>query len=93
MPKFALVSPVALALGLALTGAAAAQNMIGTQDVTDADWSAVQEHCDQLVADEVTAGMEETDADDNDSGHPVITGNVDFDAITLEDCRAAGLVS
>jgi hypothetical protein len=51
MLKKTLVSPLALAFGLALTGAVAAQNMIGDQDVSDADWSAVQEYCDTLAAD------------------------------------------
>jgi hypothetical protein len=98
MLKKTLVSPLALAFGLALTGAVAAQNMIGDQDVSDADWSAVQEYCDTLAADEavegdVTTGPEETENDD-DSGtdYPVTTGDVDFMAITLDDCREAGLI-
>lgn len=92
----ALVSPLALAFGLALTGAVAAQNAIGDQDISDADWPAVQEHCDTLAADETVEGdvttspEEDTEGQDDDSGSDVA---VDLLSITLEDCRAAGLVS
>lgn len=92
----ALVSPIALAFGLALTGAVAAQNAIGDQDVTDTDWPAVQEHCDTLAADEAVAGdvttspEQDTEGEDDDSGSDV---TVDLLSISLDDCRAAGLVS
>lgn len=105
----AFVSPIALALGLALTGAAAAQTMVGDQNISEADLPRVQEHCDVLLADEAVATApttndetastdSSTDVDENApdaaDGSDTATepGDLNFLAITLEDCRAAGLV-
>lgn len=76
-----LVSPLALAFGLALTGAAAAQTWIGGQEISDTDLPFVQQHCDVLaggVASDVPADAQP---------------GVDLTTITLDDCMAAGLVN
>lgn len=60
-----LVSPLALAFGLSLTGAAAAQTWVGTQEIDDADLPAVEEHCETLaLSGDVGADLDvEADAD------------------------------
>lgn len=75
-----LVSPIALAFGLALTGAAAAQTSVGGQDISDADLPFVQQHCDALSTGATTDPQSDT------------TASIDVATITLDDCMAAGLV-
>lgn len=92
-----LVSPLALAAGLLITGAASAQTWVGDQEVSDADLATVQDYCDELqaaenVAGDISTGPEETDSDDSDVGTPMADAGVNLDLITIEDCRAAGLI-
>ena len=85
----ALVSPIALAFGLALTGAAAAQTWIGDQEVSEADLLAVEQHCDALATAASTAAPgEEPTVDINDSA----TLGVELASITLDQCVEAGLI-
>lgn len=91
-------SPIAIAAAAALTfgGAAFAQTMVGDQSVTDENLAAVQTHCDQLsVANsDTTEEAEQTESFSTESDATVDNevGALDYSAITLEDCRAAGLV-
>lgn len=99
MLKKALVSPIALAFGLALTGAAAAQTMVGEHSISEADLPRVQEHCDALLAEDTDAtsgissdanDVETDDAEGSDTATE--PGDLSFESITLEQCREAGLV-
>lgn len=67
-----LVSPLALAVGLAMTGAASAQVTIGGQTVLEEDMPAVQQRCDELaLAARTGAGDTDTtqsDDQDDDAG-------------------------
>lgn len=136
-----LVSPIALAAALSLSGGAMAQTTIAGMEIPAADLPQVQAHCDSLAAattesltddaedDDVDAGDEtgddDTGGDDdgsepgpNDDGDDDASGDdgsgedendpasedgeasdldnaltsIDLDAVTLEDCREAGLV-
>lgn len=101
-----LASPIALALaaGLSLSSVAFAQTMVGNQEVSDADLSAVTEHCATLseerlagaeaaqdaVGDDAPPSASDSAEDSADAGGEM-TAELDLEAITLEDCRAAGL--
>ncbi len=92
MLKKALVSPLALAFGLGLTGAAAAQIMLGDQMVLDEDLPAVQEHCDRLALAASTASTDDDDVSvDVDETDNATTG-VELTTITLQQCIDAGLI-
>lgn len=97
MFKKSLVSPIALAFGLALTGAAAAQTFVGDQEVTDADLPEVQAHCEALAAGETDVNGDTSDDatiedDATDVGGEVPTEGLDVASITIEECRDAGLI-
>ncbi|GGA47515.1 hypothetical protein [Pelagibacterium lentulum] len=97
MFKKSLVSPIALAFGLALTGAAAAQTMVGGQEVTDADLAEVQAHCEALAADETNVNGDVSDDatiqdDATDIGGVDPMAGLDVASITIEECREAGLI-
>lgn len=64
-----LTAPIALAAALGLGSAAFAQNMVGTQQVNEADMAAVAEHCRTLAA----------GSNDQVAGND---GNVDNDAVS-----------
>ncbi|WP_116653884.1 hypothetical protein [Pelagibacterium sediminicola] len=89
MFKKTLVAPIALAFGLTLTGAAAAQVMVGDQEVSDADLAAVQEHCDALELAASTAPTGEAPTVDINSDP---TLGVELASITLQQCVDAGLI-
>lgn len=97
MLKKSLVSPIALAFGLALTGAAAAQTMVGVHDVMDTDLPQVQAHCEALAAGETNVNGDVTDdatiqADATDIGGVDAMGGLDVASITTAECRDAGLI-
>lgn len=86
MPIKTLVSPLALAIGLSLTGAAAAQTAVGTQDIEDADLPAVEEHCETLaLAGDVGAGF---DAEGGTEAEGELTGDDPLDAEGGMDAEA-----
>lgn len=85
----ALVSPIALAFGLALTGAAAAQVMVGDQEVSEADMVAVEQHCAALETAASTAATGEEPTVNIDAG---ATLGVELATITLQQCIDAGLI-
>ena len=89
MFKKTLVAPIAVAFGLTLTGAGAAQVMLGDQDVSDADLVAVQDHCDalELAASTAPSGEEPTVDINSDP-----TLGVELSTITLQQCIDAGLI-
>jgi len=84
----ALVSPIALAFGLALTGAAAAQVMVGDQEVSEADLLAVEQHCEALATAASTAATGEEPTVEANSD----TLGVELSTITIQQCVDAGLV-
>lgn len=98
----ALTAAAAFALG---TGAFA-QTMVGPQEISDEDLPMVTEHCEMLAGEPATDDMAadagtdgETaevpgaaDAPATDAPADGTTAGVDFDAITIEECQAAGLV-
>ena len=65
-----LTAPIALAAVLGFGPAAFAQNMVGTQQVTEADMAAVAEHCRTLAmgSDDQAAGA--TVAGGSEHGRP-----------------------
>lgn len=84
---------------LGLSGAAYAQTMIGNQNVSESDMERVKTYCEDLkTADEQAVGVEpgadevtpapDATADDDATA----LGNVDLDAVTLENCIEAGFV-
>lgn len=70
MPIKTITAPIALAAVLGFGSAAFAQNMVGTQQITEADMAAVAEHCRTLAAGQTTPTSDPVD------------GNVDNDATT-----------
>ena len=99
------LSIVALMSGIAFSGAAYAQTMVGNNDVSEADLAVVQQHCDALALADMNSDIAgdttpetENSADDESTGIQADTQarntstTVDLDTITLEDCRTAGLV-
>ncbi len=100
------LSIVALMSGIAFSGAAYAQTMVGSNDVSDTDLPYVQQHCDALaLADQNSSGSTATDdpvegdndeneqsSEEADTAARNSSTMVDLDTITLEDCVAAGLV-
>ncbi|WP_196257685.1 hypothetical protein [Pelagibacterium limicola] len=91
MRKFALVSPIALAFGLALTGAAAAQVMVGDQEVRDEDMLDVQTHCEALATAASTAASPNEATVQLDELANQRTG-VELTTITVQQCIDAGLI-
>lgn len=104
----ALVSPIALVAGLAVSSAAFAQTTVGDQQIDDADLGVVQAHCDGLASAAMTpdtltenttedSGSDEGSPDTNESdttgfGEAPLTPGLDLDRLTLQDCEDAGLV-
>ena len=95
---------VALLSGIALSGSAFAQTMVGSHEVSETDLPIVQQHCDALALADQNSGAEAqqpsestTNADsqtnvEEDTAALNASSTVDLDTITLEDCRTAGLV-
>lgn len=98
------LSIVALMSGLAFSGGAFAQTMVGNNDVSDTDLPYVQQHCDALHLADMNSNIagenpDQDSTDENDQSGleaDIAARNssttVDLDTITLEDCVAAGLV-
>ncbi|ODT69618.1 MAG: hypothetical protein ABS75_16180 [Pelagibacterium sp. SCN 63-23] len=99
------LSVVALLSGVAFSGAAFAQTMVGNNDVSETDLPYVQQHCDALSLADMNSNVAGEDPlqpgndENNQSGEEADTAarntstTVDLDTITLEDCVAAGLVA
>lgn len=75
-----LTAPLALAAVLGLAPAAFAQNMVGTQQITEADMAAVAEHCRTLAMGSDDQATSATDA----GGEAGNTGNADDDSVSGE---------
>ena len=89
-----LTAPIALAAVLGFGPAAFAQNMVGTQQVTEADMAAVAEHCRTLAmgSDDQAAGATVAGGDAGNSGNAdndsvSSTGGPDADAGTMEGAQ------
>ena len=89
-----LTAPIALAAVLGFGPAAFAQNMVGTQQVTEADMAAVAEHCRTLAmgSDDQAAGATAAGGDAGNSGNADNdsvsgTGGPDADAGTMEGAQ------
>jgi hypothetical protein len=99
MPKFALVSPLALAFGLALSGAATAQVvvtepgqvMVGDQVVFEEDMVDVQAHCDALATAASTAPSPAEATVEVDEAANARTA-VELTTITIQQCIDAGFI-
>ena len=99
-----VLSVVALLSGVAFSGAAYAQTMVGNNDVSDADLPYVQQHCDALQLADLNSSVAGENPNESETDENNQTGTeadiaarnssttVDLDTITLEDCVAAGLV-
>ena len=88
-----LTAPIALAAVLGFGPAAFAQNMVGTQQVTEADMAAVAEHCRTLAmgSDDQAAGATAAGGDAGNSGNAdndsvSSTGGPDADASASAIC-------
>ncbi len=77
MPIKSLTAPLALAAALGLAPAAFAQNMVGTQQINEADMAAVAEHCRTLA---MGANDQATSATDP-GGEAGNSGNADDDSV------------
>lgn len=97
----ALVTPVALAFGLALSGAAFAQTVVGGNTITDEQLPYVQSYCDELAAREAAADQSATSDGDlaereeiaNEiSGSEGVFVGFNLSTLTATDCREAGLI-
>lgn len=98
------LSVVALLSGVAFSGAAYAQTMVGNNDVSETDLPYVQQHCDALQLADMNSSVAGENPNEPESDENNQTGTesdiaarntsttVDLDTITLEDCVAAGLV-
>ena len=89
-----LTAPIALAAVLGFGPAAFAQNMVGTQQVTEADMAAVAEHCRTLAmgSDDQAAGATVAGGDAGNSGNAdndsvSSTGGPDADAGTMDGAQ------
>ena len=89
-----LTAPIALAAVLGFGPAAFAQNMVGTQQVTEADMAAVAEHCRTLAmgSDDQAAGATAAGGDAGNSGNAdndsvSSTGGPDADAGTMDGAQ------
>lgn len=97
-----LVSPIALVTAISLSSAAYAQLTVGGQGISDADMELVENHCATLAdpasdSDAVTDDAAEMDEPaentaDDELEAEITDPGIDLEAITLEDCQAAGLV-
>lgn len=99
------LSVVALVAAVSFGGSAFAQTMVGNNEVSDADLPVVQQQCDALAIDDQNStnvdGNESVEAQNTEDGRTGLEADtiarnssttVDLETITLEDCRAAGLV-
>ena len=89
-----LTAPIALAAVLGFGPAAFAQNMVGTQQVTEADMAAVAEHCrtQAMGSDDQAAGATAAGGDAGNSGNAdndsvSSTGGPDADAGTMDGAQ------
>ena len=89
-----LTAPIALAAVLGFGPAAFAQNMVGTQQVTEADMAAVAEHCrtlamgsDDQAAGATVAGGAAGNSGNADNDSVSSTGGPDADAGTMEGAQ------
>ena len=71
-----LTAPMALAAVVGFGGTAFAQNMVGTQQITEADMAAVQEHCRTLAM-----GSDEGGTATMPGGDAGNSGNADNDTV------------
>ncbi|MFC3169037.1 hypothetical protein [Paracoccus fontiphilus] len=78
MPIKTFTAPIALAAVLGFGSAAFAQNMVGTQQVNEADMAAVAEHCRTLAMGSDDKAMGAT-VSGGDAGN---SGNADNDAVS-----------
>ncbi|WP_127143282.1 hypothetical protein [Pelagibacterium montanilacus] len=85
-----LVAPFAIAVGLGFSGAAMAQTMVGTIEVSDEDLPVVEQYCNHL---ENAYDMEDgaTIPDFEATVEQEVAVNVELDSITRDDCIEAGL--
>lgn len=94
-----IVSAATLAIALGFAGTAAAQTMIGNQNVSEADMERVKVYCEDLQSQENAAvgtdptpnGTEETNDTDAENSTAAV-GSVDMTAITVETCLEAGFI-
>ena len=94
-----IVSAATLAIALGFAGTAAAQTMIGNQNVSEADMERVKVICEDMQtaanqAEGTTGTDSEAEASPDISAETstAAAGSVDFTAITLENCIEAGFV-
>ena len=99
-----VLSATALLAGIAFSGSAFAQTMVGTLDVSDENLPFVQTQCDALALEalenvEPTVESTEPEADPSEAeateeqAANEAPADLDLSMITLEDCKAAGLVA
>lgn len=102
MTNIKKIFAVALASSVLVAVPAFSQTTVGTIEVPEADMPKVQAYCDDLALNELngeTAGTrpdeqreaDEAQEDDVDSMNSSVS--IDLEAITLDDCKAAGLVT
>jgi hypothetical protein len=101
MSRILLSAMIAGTMALA-TGSAFAQTQIGGRDISAEDLPKVQAQCDTLnakamdgTASATTSEAEPTSSGTNDgvdSGNNTATAGIDLSLVTLEECKAAGLV-
>jgi len=94
-----IASATILAAALGFSGVAYAQTMIGNQNVSEADMERVKVYCEDLqtaanqavgAGDNATESVDESAMETDES--PTAIGNVDLDAVTLENCIEAGFI-
>ncbi len=101
--KRSVISAIALSAAMMLSGGAFAQDtmmaqptMIGGQELPEAELPRVQAQCDKLAAidrqSDATSDASDTDEAETPDGTDQALTTVDLDLITIEDCKAAGLV-
>ena len=90
------LSIAALVSGFAFAGAAYAQTTIGGLEYSAEDQTVVQAYCDDLALDALNEGSLSQDKADEVITNPTepnyTAASIDLSAVTLEDCREAGLV-
>jgi hypothetical protein len=103
-----MISALALAGAMMFSGAAMAQTMVGSSNVSAEDLPKVQAACDTLNAKEGGSLIGQTDSDngvakagassdasagETDNGlDAATTTSIDLSLLTLDDCKKAGLI-
>jgi hypothetical protein len=95
--KLALISSLALATSMFVSGAAMAETVINGVTIPEQEVAYVQGHCDTLerldsTGNSASASPTGVDMVEAPAGDAALVSSIDLDTLTLEECKTAGLV-